>query len=209
MSISGGISIIISSPSGAGKTTITKKILKKIKKSYLSISCTTRKPRIGEKHGLDYFFISKKKFQFFKKKNKFLEHAKVYDNFYGTLKSEVNKNLKNKEIILFDVDWQGSRSIKKKINKNCYSFYLLPPSTNVLKKRLIKRHKNDPKTAIKRFSSAKKDISHWNEYDFVFINDNLEKCLNLILKKIKALLAEKKETDILYKKIKKLNNFRK
>ena len=117
MSLSEGISIIISSPSGAGKTTITKKILKKIKRSYLSISCTTREPRIGEKHGSDYFFISKKKFQFLKNKNKFLEHAKVYDNFYGTLKSEVNKNLKNKKIVLFDVDWQGSRSIKKKLIK--------------------------------------------------------------------------------------------
>lgn len=199
-----GLSIIISSPSGAGKTTITKKILKKIKKSYLSISCTTRKPREGERDGVDYFFISKKKFINYKKNNKFLEHAKVYGNFYGTLKSQVLKNTKEDNIVLFDVDWQGARSIKKKINKNCYSFFLLPPSRKILKERLLKRHINDPFNALKRFSSAKKDIAHWIEYDFVFINDNLNSCANSILKKINILLNEQKRMKSIYKMIKKL-----
>jgi len=204
LSLSHGLSIIISSPSGAGKTTITKQILKRIKSSYLSISCTTRKPRAGEKNGIDYFFITKKKFLNLKKNNAFLESAKVYNNFYGTLNTQVKKNLKNKKIILFDVDWQGARIIKKKIKKNCYSFFLLPPSRKILKQRLLKRHLDDPSTAIKRFSSAKKDIMHWNEYDFVFINDNLTKCVNSIFKKINSLLAENIRMKKLVKKIKKL-----
>mgnify|MGYP003339215493 FL=1 len=199
-----GLSIIISSPSGAGKTTITKKILKKIKKSYLSVSCTTRKPRDGERNGVDYFFISKKKFLHLKRNNKFLEFAKVYENFYGTLKSQVKSNLKSKNVVLFDVDWQGARSIKKKIKKNCYSIFLLPPSIETLKKRLLLRHKNDPKTAIKRFASAKKDISHWKEYDFVFINENLNECVNSIFKKIQILNEEIKRMKLVYKKIEKL-----
>jgi len=199
-----GLSIIISSPSGAGKTSVTKKLLKKIKNSYLSISCTTRKPREGEKNGKDYFFISKKKFLNLKKNKKFLEHAKVYGNFYGTLNSQVKANLKKNNIVLFDVDWQGARSIKKKIKKNCYSFFLLPPSINILKKRLLLRHKNDPQVALKRFSSAKKDIMHWNEYDFVFVNDNLNECANSILKKIKLLFDEIKRMESVITKIKKL-----
>ena len=199
-----GLSIIISSPSGAGKTTITKKILKKINKSYLSISCTTRKPRDGEKDGVDYFFISKKKFINLKKSNKFLEHAKVYENFYGTLKSQVKTNLKKNNIVLFDVDWQGARSIKKKINNNCFSFFLLPPSREILKKRLLIRHKSEPQIALKRFASAKKDISHWHEYDFVFVNDNLDECANSIFKKILILNEEVRRRELVYKKIKKL-----
>jgi len=202
--LTNGLSIIISSPSGAGKTSITKKLLKKLNNSYLSISCTTRKPRDGESNGKDYFFISKKKFLNLKKNKKFLEHAKVYENFYGTLNSQVKANLKKNNIVLFDVDWQGARSIKKKIKKNCYSFFLLPPSINILKKRLLLRHKNDPQVALKRVSTAKKDIMHWNEYDYVFINDNLDKCVKLILQKIKVLNEEKNRKIELEKKIKYL-----
>ena len=199
-----GLSIIISSPSGAGKTSIAKKLLKKIKASYLSISCTTRKPRYGEKNGIDYFFISKKKFLNLKKNKEFLESAKVYENFYGTLNSQVKTNLKKNNIVFFDVDWQGARSIKKKIKKNCYSFFLLPPSRKILKRRLLLRHKNDPRVALKRFSSAKKDIMHWKEYDFVFVNENLNECANSIFKKIKLLIDEIKRMELVSKRIKKL-----
>lgn len=199
-----GLSIIISSPSGAGKTTITKKILSRIKKSYLSVSCTTRKPRTGEKNGKDYFFISKKKFINFKNSGRFLETAKVYNNYYGTLNSEIKKNLKKNKIILFDVDWQGARSLKKKIKKDCYSFFLLPPSIKVLKRRLLNRHSNDQNFALQRFASAKKDISHWKEYDYVFINDNLSKCVKSILFNINFLLNEKVRRYSVYKKLKKL-----
>lgn len=195
------LKVIISSPSGAGKTTITKSLLKKIKGSYLSVSCTTREPRPGEKNGKDYFFISKKKFFNLKKKNKFLETAKVYGNFYGTLKSELSK--KNKNIILLDIDWQGARLLRKKIKKNCYSFYLLPPSIGELKKRLLKRHQKNKNAALKRFSSAKQDIKHWTEYDTVYINDNLKKCTNLIKSKIENLNKEKKFKIFLRKFVKK------
>jgi len=123
LSLGQGLSIIISSPSGAGKTTITKKILKKIKNSYLSISCTTRSPRIGEKNGIDYFFVTKKKFFNLKKNNAFLESARVYKNFYGTLNTQVKKNIKNKNVVLFDVDWQGARKIKKKLRKIVIHFF--------------------------------------------------------------------------------------
>ena len=195
------LTIIISSPSGVGKTTVTRKVLKKIKSSYLSVSCTTREPRFGETHGTDYFFINRKKFLKIKKQNKFLETALVHDNFYGTLKSEIKK--KNK-IILLDIDWQGARKVRKKIKNNCYSFFLLPPSLKELKKRLIKRHFDNDKIALKRFSSAKSDIKYWNEYDFVFINNNLNQCVSKIIKKINELKNTNTQREVISRHIKKL-----
>ncbi len=197
------ILIIISSPSGVGKTTIAKRLLKIIKNSYLSVSCTTREPRRGEKNGVDYFFVSKKKFFNLKKTKKFIETALVHNNYYGTLKSELKKKLK-KNIILLDIDWQGARNIRKKIKQNCYSIFLLPPSINVLKKRLFKRHKDNKKIALSRLSSAKKDINHWKEYDFTYINDDLKACTNQIFKKIKELVQENEFKIKLNKLIKKL-----
>ena len=184
--------VIISSPSGAGKTTVTKKLLQKINRSYLSISCTTRQPRKNEKNGVDYFFLKKSEFLDLKKNKKFLETAKVFDHFYGTLKSEFYKK-KNKKIIFLDVDWQGARNIRKNISQNCFSFFLLPPSISELKRRLLKRHKDNKSIAIKRLSSAKKDIKHWDEYDYVFVNKDLNKCIASIIKKIQILLDENKE----------------
>tara|TARA_Y100001958_G_scaffold156948_1_gene150829 strand:+ start:287 stop:892 length:606 start_codon:yes stop_codon:yes gene_type:complete len=199
--INNSLIIIISSPSGVGKTTIAKKLLKKIKHSYLSISCTTRNPRKKENNKIDYFFISKKKFFQFRKKNKFLETAKVHNNYYGTLKSEIRK--KNK-IILLDIDWQGARNIRKKIKKNCYSFFLLPPSISTLKKRLLKRHFDNKILALSRLSSAKKDLKHWEEYDFVYVNNKLNRCVNEILKKIKDLIYENNKKINFKKIVKKL-----
>ena len=201
MVINNSLIIIISSPSGVGKTTIAKKLLKKIKHSYLSISCTTRNPRKKENNKIDYFFISKKKFFQFRKKNKFLETAKVHNNYYGTLKSEIRK--KNK-IILLDIDWQGARNIRKKIKKNCYSFFLLPPSISTLKKRLLKRHFDNKILALSRLSSAKKDLKHWEEYDFVYVNNKLNRCVNEILKKIKDLIYEDNKKINFKKIVKKL-----
>ena len=198
-----GLVIIVSSPSGAGKTTVTRKILQKFKNSYLSVSCTTRKPRPGEKNGKDYFFISKEEFTSLKKKNKFIESAKVYDHYYGTLKSEIIKANKNK-IVLLDVDWQGARILRKKLRKNHYSIFLLPPSFSALKKRLLKRHSDNRKTAINRFSLATKDLKHWREYDYVFINSNLNTCVKKIYKKIFQIIEEKKHFLELLKLTKKL-----
>ena len=196
------LKIIISSPSGAGKTTITRNLLKKVKNSRLSVSCTTRKPRPGEKHGTDYFFISKKKFLELKKKNKFLETAKVFNNYYGTLKSEVISKKKNK-IILLDIDWQGARIIRKKIKNNLRSFYLLPPNFKELKKRLIKRHKENIKIAEERISNAKNDMKHWSEYDEVFVNKNINRCSKEIMKKIDLIRLNNKKKSFISNFVKK------
>ncbi len=174
-----GILIVISSPSGAGKTTITKHLVKKVPNVKLSVSLTTRKPRIGEVNGIDYKFVSLKDFKEKVKKKLFLEHAKVFDNYYGTLKSQIVIDLKNGKNILFDIDWQGARQIKKKFNKDLISIFVLPPSLKELKRRLSKREKS--KTFInKRMSKAKREIMHWSEYDYAVVNDNLKNCLSKI-----------------------------
>ena len=196
--------VIISSPSGVGKTTITKKLLQKIDKSYLSISCTTRNPRKNEKNKKDYFFITKKKFFQYKKEKKFLEVAKVHSNYYGTLKSELIKKKNKKEVVLLDIDWQGARNIRKKIKNNCYSFFLLPPSISILKKRLLKRHSDNKILALSRLSSARKDLKYWDEYDYIYINNKLNKCVNEILKKIKMLIYEKNKKSKLKTFVKKI-----
>ena len=193
--------IIISSPSGAGKTTVTRELLKKLKSSYLSVSCTTREPRIGEKDKKDYFFVSKSHFLHLKRKNAFLETAKVFGNYYGTLKSQL-KN-KNKKILLLDVDWQGARSIRKKIKKNCYSFFLLPPSIRELKKRLMTRHKDNKSIAIKRISYARKDIKYWTENDYVFVNKKLTFCVKEIIDQINNLIENNLKNEKINKLIKK------
>ena len=174
-----GILIIISSPSGAGKTTITKKLVEQNQNIKLSVSLTTRKPRIGEIDGIDYKFVSLKVFKEKVKKNLFLEHAKVFDNFYGTLKSEIFKDLKKGKNILLDIDWQGARQIKKKFTKEFISIFILPPSLRELKKRLSKREKN-LNFINKRMSKAKREIMHWREYDYAIVNDDLNNCLSKI-----------------------------
>ena len=174
-----GILIVISSPSGAGKTTITKHLVNKIPNVKLSVSLTTRKPRSGEVNGIDYKFVSLKDFKEKVKKKLFLEHAKVFDNYYGTLKSQIIIDLKKGKNILFDIDWQGARQIKKKFTKDLISIFILPPSLKELKRRLSKREKS--KTFInKRMSKAKREIMHWSEYDYAVVNDNLKNCLSKI-----------------------------
>ena len=196
--------IIISSPSGVGKTTITKRLKRKINKSYLSISCTTRSPRKNERNKKDYFFVSKEKFLKYKKQKKFIEKAKEHNNFYGTFKSELKKNYKKSKVVFLDIDWQGARNIRKKIKDNCYSFFLLPPSLSILKKRLIKRHSDNTRLAFSRLLSARKDLKYWDEYDFIYINDKLNTCVNEISKKIKDLIIEKDKRKSFKQIVKKL-----
>ena len=174
-----GILIVISSPSGAGKTTITKHLVKKVPNVRLSVSLTTRKPRSGEVNGIDYKFVSLKDFKEKVKKKLFLEHAKVFDNYFGNLKFQIVIDLKKGKNILFDIDWQGARQIKKKFTKDLISIFILPPSLKELKRRLSKREKS--KTFInKRMSKAKREIMHWSEYDYAVVNDNLKNCLSKI-----------------------------
>ena len=177
-----GMYIILSSPSGAGKTSLAKKIIKKNKNFELSISYTTRQKRQKEIDKKDYYFISKKMFDFLKKRNFFIEYAKVFNNYYGTSLEKTKKVNNLGKDILFDIDWQGSRKIKKKLTNGVISIFILPPSKKELTRRLNKRAQ-DPKDVVKqRLLNFKTELSHWKEYKYVLINDNLEKTTNKIMK---------------------------
>ena len=172
---------ILSSPSGAGKTTLVRKISKN-KNFSVSISHTTRLPRPNEIDGKDYFFISKNKFKKLIKKGEFLEYANVFDNYYGSSKEIVISKLKQGKNIVFDIDWQGTRQIRnKKLNYKLFTIFVLPPSKKELVNRLMKREKKNLKTVKKRMREFKKDLSKWKEYDFVVINDELKICYNKIM----------------------------
>lgn len=181
------ILLILSSPSGAGKTTLTKKIQQKYQNFKISVSHTTRLPRVNEIDGVDYYFVSKQKFQDLVEKDSFYEHAKIYENYYGTSKKEVNSIIKNNDII-FDIDWQGSRQLSNIKNLNLVKIYLTTRNREDLKKRLIKRNQNSLKEVNKRFNSYNDDVKKWNEYDYVVVNDNLEVCFKQIEK---IILTEK------------------
>ena len=177
-----GIYIILSSPSGAGKTSLAKKLLKKNKNFELSVSYTTRKKRPKEINKKDYHFISKKEFNTLKKRSFFIEWAKVFNNYYGTSLEKTKKINKLGRDILFDIDWQGSRKIKKKLTNGVISIFILPPSKKELTRRLNKRAQ-DPKDVVKqRLLNFKTELSHWKEYKYVLINDNLAKTTNKIMK---------------------------
>ena len=180
------IMVVLSSPSGVGKTTITKKIQQKYHSFKLSVSHTTRPPRSNEVDGVDYHFVSKKTFKSLIDKNEFYEYAKIFDNYYGTLKNKVNETILNNDII-FDIDWQGTKQLSKFKNLNLLKIYLIPSSKNELKKRLISRNQNTSKEIEERFNSYTEDIKHWNDYDYIVINKNLDVCFkqieNIILSK--------------------------
>ena len=179
------ILLILSSPSGAGKTTLTKKIQQKYQNFKISVSCTTRTPRDNEVDGVDYHFISKKKFEELIKNNSFYEYAKIFENYYGTLKQNVDTIIKSNDI-LFDIDWQGTKQLSKIKNLNLVKIFLTTDNKNELKKRLIKRNQNSPKEVDKRFKSFDEDIKHWIDYDYVLINKNLEVCFKQIEQIIKS-----------------------
>ena len=186
-----GIIVILSSPSGAGKTTLVKKIAKE-NNFKISISHTTRKPRSNEKNGEDYYFVSEGEFTNLIKKEEFLEHAKVFENLYGSSKSKVIENLKNGENVIFDIDWQGTEQIKKKkLSFKLISFFILPPSKIELFNRLKNRDMKDKNIVEKRMKQFNEDINHWKNYDFIVINDDLQKCyleiIDFINKKVRNL----------------------
>ena len=176
---------ILSSPSGAGKTTLVKKISRN-KNFSVSISHTTRPPRPNEKHGKDYYFVSKNNFKKLIKNGEFLEHARVFDNYYGSSKNLVIKKLQEGKNIVFDIDWQGTRQIRnKKLKYRLVTIYILPPSKDELLKRLSKRENKNMNTVKKRMKEFKKDLSRWKDYDYVVINDNLRICYKNIIDTIK------------------------
>ena len=162
-----GIMVVLSSPSGAGKTTLVKKI--SLEKSYkISISHTTRKPRTNETDGKDYFFVSKEKFKELIKKKEFLEYAKVFENYYGSSKNRVIENLKKGENVIFDIDWQGTEQIKKyNLGYKLITFFILPPSKQILFERLSNRDMKDKLIADERMKQFGRDVLHWINYDSV------------------------------------------
>ena len=189
-----GIIIVLSSPSGAGKTTLVKKIAEE-KKFKISISYTTRKPRTNESNGQDYFFIEENKFKNLIKNQEFLEYAKVFENYYGSSKSQVLEHLKKGESVIFDIDWQGTEQIKKQqLNYKLITFFILPPSRKELFNRLRNRDMKDKNIVEKRMKQFNKDIDHWENYDFVVINDDLESCYQEIINFLKNKIENSKYT---------------
>jgi len=181
-----GLMIVLSSPSGAGKTTLSK-LLSKQNNYYVSVSYTTRKPRINEIDSQDYHFVSEEKFKSLIKNNEFLEYAKVFNNYYGTVKSPVINNLDKGKKLIFDIDWQGTEQIKeKKLQYKLITFFILPPSKKVLFERLSNRDMKDKLIVEERMKQFSKDVLHWNNYDYVVINDNLENCYNEVNHLIKS-----------------------
>ena len=177
-----GIVVVLSSPSGAGKTTLVKKIAQE-NNFKISISYTTRKPRTNEVNGKDYFFISEEDFKNLIKNKEFLEYAKVFENYYGSSKSQVFENLNKGENVIFDIDWQGTEQIKKlKLNYKLVTFFILPPSKSELFNRLKNRDMKDKNIVEERMKQFNEDIKQWENYDFVVINDDLEKCYNEIIR---------------------------
>ena len=177
-----GIAVVLSSPSGAGKTTLVKKIAQE-NNFKISISYTTRKPRTNEVNGKDYFFISEENFKNLIKNKEFLEYAKVFENYYGSSKSQVFENLNKGENVIFDIDWQGTEQIKKqKLNYKLITFFILPPSKSELFNRLKNRDMKDKNIVEERMKQFNEDIKQWGNYDFVIINDDLEKCYNEIIR---------------------------
>ena len=175
-----GIMVILSSPSGAGKTTLVK-LLSKNKNFKISISHTTRKPRANEIQNKDYYFIDNNKFEELIKADEFLEHAKVFNNLYGTSKSNIIKELNQGKNIIFDIDWQGADQIKnQKLKYKLITFFVLPPSKEILFERLSNRDMKDKLIVDERMKEFGRDVLHWINYDYVVINDDLNKCYSRI-----------------------------
>ena len=169
------IMVILSSPSGVGKTTLTKKIQQKYQSFKISVSHTTRSPRSNEVDGVDYHFVTKEKFSELINQDKFYEYAKIFDNFYGTLKVDVDKTIIKNDII-FDIDWQGTKQLSKFKNLEFIKIFLITDNKDELKQRLIKRNQNTSEEVDKRFKSFDEDIKYWKDYDYIIVNKNLDVC---------------------------------
>lgn len=176
-----GLMLVLSSPSGAGKTTLTRKLLEEDKGVALSVSVTTRKIRPGEKDGRDYHFVNRRQFDAMVEKNELLEWAEVFDNYYGTPKKAVMDALAAGRDVLFDVDWQGTQQLRDKAPNDLVSIFVLPPSIPELERRLHKRAQDDYETIHRRMAKAADEMSHWQEYDYVVINHDLDDTFGNVL----------------------------
>jgi len=194
-----GVMIVLSSPSGAGKTTLVKK-LSKIDNYEISISHTTREPRLNEENNKDYYFVNEDEFKRLIKNEEFLEYAKVFNNFYGTTRTPVINKLNKGKNVLFDIDWQGADQIKnKKLDYKLITFFILPPSKEVLFERLSNRDMKDKLIAEERMKQFGRDVLHWINYDYVVINNDLENCYSKIINLISAEISNgSKDYDLEY-----------
>ena len=194
-----GVMIVLSSPSGAGKTTLVS-LLSKLNNFEISISHTTRQPRPNETPNKDYYFVNEEKFKRLIKNEEFLEYAKVFDNYYGTTRTPVIDKLDKGKNVLFDIDWQGADQIKnKKLDYKLITFFLLPPSKEVLFERLSNRDMKDKLIVEERMGQFSRDVLHWINYDYVVINQDLEKCYSKIYNLIQAEISnESKDYDVDY-----------
>lgn len=169
-----GLMLVLSSPSGAGKTTISRRLLAADPNLQMSVSATTRAKRPGETAGIDYHFVDRQEFSIMLNKGELLEHAKVFDHYYGTPKKPVEAALAAGKDVLFDIDWQGTQQLGEAARDDLVSVFILPPSTRELEKRLAKRAQDPPEVVARRMSEAASEMSHYPEYDYVIVNDDLE-----------------------------------
>ena len=184
-----GMMFVLSSPSGAGKTTLTKKIAKNNQNFSISISHTTRQPRPNEVNGKDYHFVNQDEFNLLIKDSSFFEYAKIFNNYYGTSKDSVLKFLSEGKDVLFDIDWQGTQQLKAVKGLSLVTFFILPPNIKVLKNRLLNRHGGKKNLIEERMNKFSEEVSHWKEYNYVVVNDDLEECYKNI---IEIIMSEKK-----------------
>ena len=199
--------IIISSPSGAGKTTLCKLLLKKMKNVSLSISYTSRNKRLNEVDGKDYFFVSKERFDKLKKQNYFIETARNFNNLYGSPFKNISKSNKKIKYILFDIDWKGARKIRSFYNKkNILDFFILPPSKSELRRRLVKRGRDNTKEISLRLSYAMDEMKHYNEYKYVLINENIYQTVDYIKKIIEYNQLIENQNKLIKLKLEKIIN---
>jgi guanylate kinase len=202
-----GKMFVLSSPSGAGKTTLTKKIAKNNTNFSISVSHTTRKPRSNEIDGKDYYFVNSQEFEDLVKKNYFFEYANIFNNRYGTLKKPVLELLSRGKDVLFDIDWQGTKQLKTIKNLSMITIFVLPPNLQILRERLLNRHDGQEKLVGERMKKFNEEVSHWNEYNYVVINDDLETCYDKILSIIileKKGLSQKQDSHEIKNKINEL-----
>ena len=174
--------LVLSSPSGAGKTTLSKKIQQSDSRFRISVSHTTRKARPNEVDGVDYHFVSEEEFKILLKKEAFYEHSVIFGNYYGTSKTSVDDIIKKKFNVLFDIDWKGAQQLSNYKQLNLLKIFILPPSKDELEKRLVARNQDDKESIKNRLLAYSQDIKHSNEYDHVIVNDNVDSCFNSIKK---------------------------
>lgn len=201
-----GLLFILSSPSGAGKTTITRALLANDPDLRVSVSVTTRPPRPGEVDGKDYHFISKEQFTAMIDNNQLLEHAKVFGNYYGTPLKPVEEALANSQDIIFDIDWQGTQQLKQKLVNDLVTVFILPPSQEELERRLRSRQQDDESIIQDRMQKASDEISHYSEYDYIIVNTNLEKSIQKAQSILEAERCKRRRLTALTDFVRKLTN---